>query len=42
MLKGHVFIFTPKSSFTHSQIVTNMYKFLCSTEHKEKYLGEYQ
>jgi len=29
------------SSFTHHQVVPNLYAFLSSAEHKRKYLKEY-
>jgi len=28
------------SSFTHSQVVPNLYEFLCSAEHKRRYFEE--
>jgi len=28
------------SSFTHPQVVPNLYVFICSAEHKERYLEE--
>jgi len=28
------------SSFTHPQVVPNLYVFICSTEHKGRYLEE--
>jgi len=28
------------SSFTHPQVVPNLYLFICSAEHKERYLKE--